>query len=146
MPFHAIRGVAHLLRVFSSFTVHLKNADVSFIYSWKNKAQLIIIIMQKLGLIGDRKDGKCLRLHSQKSCSRRAAILPLLWFKFCIAFKNKTKKFSLRPRGKLVNTLWIPLFSWTRCSDFHEFHGQALNSTIFCGHTTMISTIFWKNC
>ena len=43
MPFHAIRGMAHLLRVFSSFTVHLKNADVSFIYSWKNKAQLMII-------------------------------------------------------------------------------------------------------
>ena len=46
---------------------------------------------------------------------------------------NKLQQFSIHTVNstKFVDKDWIPLFSWTRCSNFHEFHGQALNSTIF---------------
>ena len=38
---------------------------------------------------------------------------------------------SAEKSNNLVDTLWIPLFWWASCSDFHKFRGQALNSTIF---------------
>ena len=43
----------------------------------------------------------------------------------------------MRKSNNLVYTLWIPRISWTRCSNFHEFHGQALYSTIF------VETLQW---
>ena len=38
-----------------------------------------------------------------------------------------------------MDTLWIPLISWTHCIDFHKFSGQALNSTNF------VDTVFSWN-
>ena len=44
-----------------------------------------------------------------------------------------------------VDTLWIPLISWTNCNDVHKFRGHALNSTNF-EDAFRIPLISWTRC